>query len=93
MNQKALQTFSDEYLEYCKRLSPDQIIAFLDQFREVAFAGQKKSPSKLISMKVSVPLLESFRFKAKSQGKCYQTVIKELMADWLLTDKESPTQD
>ena len=83
MSQKALQTFSDEYLEYCRRLSPDQIIAFLDQFRTVAFAGQK-SPSKLISIKVPLPLLSSFRFKAASQGKCYQTVIKELMVNWLL---------
>lgn len=87
MKQKALQTFSDDYLEYCRRLNPDQIIAFLDQFRMVAFAGQKSS-SKLISMKIPVPLLESFRFKATSQGKCYQTVIKELMTDWLINDKK-----
>jgi predicted DNA binding CopG/RHH family protein len=87
MKQKTLQTFSDEYLEYCRRLSPDQIITFLDQFRRVAFVGQK-TKSKLISMKVAIPLLESFRFKAESLGKCYQTVIKELMSDWLLNNNK-----
>lgn len=79
---KALQTFSDEYLEYCRNLSPDQIVRFLDQFRLIARAGSK-SRSKLISIKVPEALLESFRFKAQTMGKPYQTLIKELMSEWV----------
>jgi len=82
MTKKALQTFSKEYLEYCKNLTPDQILEFLEQFKNVVSAS-KPSKSKLISMKVPEDLLNSFKLKAKSEGRPYQSVIKELMRDWL----------
>lgn len=80
---KPLQTFSDEYLEYCRQLTPDQIVTFLDQFRYVAFAGHK-SKSKLISIKVPEDLLQTFKMRARMEGRPYQAVIKGLMQDWLM---------
>jgi len=79
---KPLQIFSDEYLEQCKKLTSNQIVEFLDQFRIIANAGYK-SQSKLISIKIPLELLEAFKFKAKLQNRAYQTVIKDLMQLWL----------
>lgn len=47
---KALQTFSEEYLERFKDLTPEQILEFLEGFRKLH--SEKPSKSKLISMKV-----------------------------------------
>ncbi len=82
MTGKPLQLFSDEYLERCRDLTPEQIATFLEQFRVIAHAG-RKSKSKLISVKVPVELLEAFKFKAQLEGKPYQSLIKELMWEWL----------
>lgn len=82
MQEKALQIFTDEYLEHCKQLSPDQIVKFLDEFRLIAQDG-RKTKSKLISIKVAEDLLEAFKFKAKIDGLPYQTIIKDLMYRYL----------
>ena len=80
--EKPIQYFSDDYLERCKDLSPEQIVQFLEDFRQIAYAGRKVE-SKLISVKIPVDLLGSFRFKAELEGRPYQTVIKDLMRKWL----------
>lgn len=80
--EKPIQIFTDDYLERCKELTPEQIVDFLDQFRQIAYAG-RKVPSKLISMKVSEDLLAAFKFKARLEGRPYQAIIKELMTEWL----------
>lgn len=86
MTEKPLQYFSDEYLEHCRKLTPQQILTFLDQFRTIAYAG-RKTKSKLISMKVPEDLLGAFKFQAQLEGRPYQTLIKELMVDWLKNKK------
>jgi predicted DNA binding CopG/RHH family protein len=83
--ERPVQYFTDEYIEYCRKLTPDQIVDFLEQWREVAHAGIK-SPSKLISIKVPENLLNAFKFKAKSKNQPYQSVIKNLMREWLLNN-------
>jgi hypothetical protein len=32
---RAVQYFSDEYLEYCKQLTPAQILEFIEQFQRL----------------------------------------------------------
>lgn len=85
--EKALQIFTDEYLERCRELTTEQIVNFLEQFRQVAYAGQK-THSKQISLKVPEDLLEAFKFNARLQGRLYQSVIKDLMRDWLLKQNQ-----
>ncbi|MDH4468443.1 MAG: hypothetical protein QE271_10315 [Bacteriovoracaceae bacterium] len=90
---KALQLFSDEYLENCKKLTPKQILIFLDDFRRLHYETQlnlklkskskSKSPSKLISIKVPVNLLAAFKAKSQLENTPYQTKMKELMQEWL----------
>jgi len=77
---KALQTFSDDYLEQCKKMSPDDILKFLESFRLIHAPATK---SKLISMKIQEPLLQAFRKKCDLEGIKYQTQIKLLMQEWL----------
>jgi hypothetical protein len=46
-----VQTFTDEYLEQCRRMTPDQVIRFLEDFRMLQ--SSRPARSKLISLKVS----------------------------------------
>ena len=78
---KAVQKFSDEYLERCSEMSADEIVRFLDDFRRIH--GNKPGKSRLISMKVPEELLTAFKAKAKLENVRYQTQIKKLMRDWL----------
>ncbi len=83
---KALQLFSDEYLQRCRNLTPDQVIRFLDDFRRLH--GKRPARSKLISMKVPEDLLNTFKAKAKMINMPYQTQIKTLMKEWVLDSSE-----
>lgn len=80
---KAVQYFSDDYLEQCRQLNPEQIVAFLDDFRRLHGQSRRPAKSKLISLKVPEDLLNAFRQKAALQGLRYQTQIKTLMLEWL----------
>jgi predicted DNA binding CopG/RHH family protein len=82
---RPVQYFSDEYLAQCRDMTPEQIIQFLDDFRQLH--GQRKeirSRSKLISIKVPENLLNVFKKQAALAGTPYQTQIKKLMTDWVL---------
>ncbi len=77
---KTVQYFSDEYLERCRQATPEQILEFLENFR---LMNSSQVDSKLISMKVPQPLLDSFRRRCEFEGVRYQSQIKVLMKDWL----------
>jgi len=77
---RPVQYFSEEYLEHCKQATPEQIIEFLENYRQLQTPQPK---SKLISMKVPEPLLNSFKQKCEISNVKYQTQIKKLMIDWL----------
>ena len=77
---RPVQYFSEEYLAQCKQATPEQIIEFLENYRQLQAPEAK---SKLISLKVSEPLLASFRQKCEISNIKYQTKIKQLMLDWL----------
>ena len=82
---KPVQYFNKEYLEQCRKMTPDQIIQFLDDFRQLH--GQRnraQSRSKLISIKIPEDLLNVFRKQAALVGTPYQTQIKALMREWVL---------
>lgn len=77
---KAIQYFSDDYLEQCKNLSYEEIIEFLENFR---ILQEEKTKMKLISIKVPEDLLSTFKLKARLKNIPYQTQIKKLMSEWL----------
>ena len=81
---KAIQYFSDEYLQQCRSMTPDQIVTFLDDFRQLHGAGTR-SRSKLISIKVPEDLLNAFKTQAALAGIRYQTQIKALLKAWVLS--------
>ena len=76
---KAVQYFSQQSLERSKKLSPDQILLFLENFRTLHSRISTPARSKLISLKVPEDLLSAFKFAAEKEGVKYQTKIKELM--------------
>ena len=79
---RPVQYFTDEYLEQCKKMKPEQALQFLEDFRELQ-SSRKPVKSRLISIKVPEDLLKSFKTKAGATGRPYQTLIKELMREWL----------
>lgn len=81
-DERPVQYFSDEYLERCKEMTPDQIIQFLDDFRRLHGANTN-SKSKLISIKIPENLLNVFKAQAARHGTPYQTQIKKLMREWV----------
>ncbi len=79
---KAVQYFTKEYLEHCQKMTSEQILRFLEDFR-LLHAERKQGSQKLISLRVDEQVLKLFRFKAEAEGKKYQTKIKELMLKYL----------
>ncbi len=77
---RPVQFFNDEYLEQCRRATPEAILEFLESFR---LMNEKSDKSKLISIKVPLPLLEGFRRRCELEEVRYQTQIKRLMEQWL----------
>ncbi|WP_423906187.1 hypothetical protein [Candidatus Spongiihabitans sp.] len=77
---KAIQFFSDDYLNQCKALSSTQIVRYLDDFRLINKPANK-SQSKLISIKSESNLLEAFKTTTGLDGMPYQTRIKQIMRD------------
>ncbi len=77
---KALQRFSDDYIAQSRHASTEQILEYLESFR---LMNHKQVPSKLISLKVPLPLLDSFRRRCEFEGLRYQSQIKALMKGWL----------
>jgi predicted DNA binding CopG/RHH family protein len=80
---KTVQHFSDEYLQQCREMTPDQIIRFLDDFRQL-HGAETRSRSKLISIKIPENLLSAFKARASLAGTPYQTQIKALMKAWVM---------
>ncbi|MFX4228245.1 MAG: CopG family antitoxin [Porticoccaceae bacterium] len=80
--------FSPEYLIQCQKMSPEEIVRFLDQFRCIHGAPSKlQAKSKLISLKIPEDLLQAFKAKADLEGMRYQSQIKALMREWLSAGK------
>ncbi len=65
-----------------RKPTPEEVIEFLENYRRL-MDPRARQPLKLISMKVDIPLLDAFKFKAEQEGIPYQTKIKELMRNWL----------
>jgi predicted DNA binding CopG/RHH family protein len=88
---KTVQHFSDDYLERCKDMTPDQILQFLEEFRQL-HGAESRSRSKLISIKVPENLLSAFKARAALKGTPYQTQIKVLMRAWVLDATNSGSE-
>lgn len=78
---KTVQYFSKENLARCADLTPDQIIEFLENYRNLV--GNTQEKCQLISLKIEPSLLKAFKQKAKLEGILYQTKIKQLMREWI----------
>lgn len=83
---RPVQKFDSDYLEICKKMKPEQIIKFLEGFRQIHAKNEilkRKSQTKLISIKVEENLLDAFRTQCHLLGVPYQTQIKKIMQSWL----------
>jgi predicted DNA binding CopG/RHH family protein len=77
-----VQRFTREQLDRGRALSPLQILRFIEDFRALHLPRPKQK-SRLISLKLSEPLLRAFKDKSQLSGVPYQTQIKALMRQWL----------
>jgi len=78
---KAVQYFTKEYIAQCANLTPNQILQFLEDYKNLV--GKVPQKCKPISIKIEPSLLNAFKTKAKLEGIPYQTKIKQLMAEWV----------
>jgi predicted DNA binding CopG/RHH family protein len=79
---KALQ-LSKNNSKHDTKLTSEQAVEFLENFRLLAAQSRPLQKSKLISIKIPPALLTAFKAEAKKLGKPYQSIIKELMWEWL----------
>jgi len=77
-----VQRFTRAQLERSKDLSPREILRFIEDYRALHLPRPKQR-SKLISLKLSEPLLRAFKDKSQLAGVPYQSQIKTLMRQWL----------
>ena len=80
---RPVQYFSDEYLERCKGFTADQVLEFQENYQLMHEASNN---SIAISVRVPEPLLNTFKSKCQLKGLKYQTQIKKLMKEWVLSD-------
>lgn len=85
---RPVQYFTDEYLDQCRNVTPEQTLNFLEQFRQLQ--QQESAKSKLISIKIPEPMLDAFRRRCELEGIKYQTQIKALMHAWLTHPTNQP---
>lgn len=82
---RAVQHFTDEQLAHGRTMKPEQVLQFLEDFRELhgarPAAGARASTA--ISLRVPDALLRVFRARAAAAGVPYQTQIKRLMEEWI----------
>jgi predicted DNA binding CopG/RHH family protein len=78
----AIQYFSEQHLEQCRKLTTDQILQFLSDFQQLH--SRQATKTRLISIKVPEDLLRAFKTKAELANVPYQTHIKRLMQQWVL---------
>jgi len=79
---KSIQFLTKEYLIEAQKMKKEEIIVFLDGYREMISQTQKDS-SILISLKVPRSLLGTFKAKARLSNVPYQSQIKILMKNWI----------
>ena len=84
---RPVQRFSDDYLASTREVSADEVVNFLDDFRQL---HAPVATSRLISMRVPDPLLAAFKRKCALAGVRYQTQIKLIMTGWLTERDKAP---
>lgn len=82
---RPVQKFTDEQLAHSRTLKPEQVLQFLEDFRELhgAAAASAGWSSTAISLRVPDVLLRVFRARAAALGVPYQSQIKRLMEEWV----------
>ena len=78
-SKRPVQYFTDDYLKQCQKMTPLQIVKFLEDFRELHLSLDKKEDSVSISIRMPKSLLQGLKQKAKLEGKAYQTLLKEVL--------------
>jgi len=67
------------------RLKPEDALQFLEDFQNTVHGRDSKT--KLISLRVPENVLNAFKVAAKQQNKKYQSVIVQLMREWISGNK------
>jgi predicted DNA binding CopG/RHH family protein len=82
MTTKAVQYFSEDYLRHCLKMTIEERLQYLEDFRNLFYevqSNETKSETKLISIKMPLNLLNALKQKAEMEGIPYQTLMKEIL--------------
>lgn len=83
-SKKTVQYMTEAQIEAGLKMTIRERLQFLEDFKSLGYSA-KPSKSKLISIKVPEDLLRMFRQKCELEDIAYQTQIKKLMSEWVLT--------
>lgn len=78
---RSVQKVSTEYLKHCAKLSYKQRAQFVEDFKKVYFS--QKDESVAISLRMQRVMLNQLKDRAEAQGIKYQTLIKDLIRQYL----------
>jgi predicted DNA binding CopG/RHH family protein len=81
--EKPIKSFTKEYLARCAKMTPEEILEFLENYRMVV--ANLPENCKPVGLKIEHSLINAFKQKAKLEGIHYQTKIKQLMREWLIS--------
>ena len=80
---KAIQFFTDEYLETSRKATPTQIAQFLEDYRKLHGQAEFRvddGPTKLISLRLPLKMLAQLKALSKSKHTPYQSLMKQMLA-------------
>ncbi len=81
---RPIHYFSEESLKNGQKLTPMEIIRYLEDFKTLHLGKEVSKKSESISIKIPELLFTVFKRKAELEGIPYQTKIKKLMKEWTL---------
>lgn len=87
---KTIQYFTKEYLDRCRNFTPEEILEFLENYRNLVYNTPEKCQQ--VNIKIEPSLLNAFKQKSELGGIPYQTMIKKLMREWVIDGTESKNQ-
>ena len=77
---KTVQRFTAEYLAVTRDATPEQVLHFLEEFRQLQAPAVRSKPTNL---RVPEPLHAAFKRRSALEKVAYQSRIKELIRAWL----------
>ena len=83
---KAVQYFTEEYLEQCRGASPEAVLEYLENFRLML---AQESDEDCLKLDLPASLIHRLRIKCGQEGGDASAIVEALIEAWLNADQLS----